>query len=126
MRRNGLAGRKKSAEKIQGVIALTGSGYKGNTLLHWLENDTQFERVILFDYKKPTKILKKTKFYRLDLTENMADVQLAEVLKKEKVETLIHTAFPITPPRNVARAHELISVGSMYLCTAAAEAKVRK
>jgi len=114
------------ATKNRGTIALTGSGYKGLSLLRWLENAPEFSRVLFLDHKKPTEVLKKTKFYRLDLTETLADVKLYEILAEEKVDTIIHTALPITPPRNVAWAHELLSVGSMYVCNAAAEAKVRK
>ncbi len=107
-------------------IALTGSGFKGSALLRWLEDDPEFPRVIYLDNKKPSQRLKKTKIYRLDLTETLADAQLAEILKKEGIDTLVHTAFPITPPRNLASAHELISVGSMYICNAASAAGVRK
>lgn len=108
------------------TIALTGSGYKGSRLLQWLENDPRFTRVVYLNHRKPDLRLRKSKFYRIDLTETLADVKLAEILKKEKVDTLVHTAIPITPPHNLARAHELISVGSMYLCNAAAAAGVRK
>ncbi|MCE9624491.1 MAG: NAD-dependent epimerase/dehydratase family protein [Deltaproteobacteria bacterium] len=118
---------RKSTPKTQyPTIALTGSGFKGQALLHWLENSPIFPKVIFLDYKKPKTQLKKTKYYRVDLTENLADVKLYDILAEEKVDTLIHTALPITPPRNVAWAHELLSVGSMYVCNAAAEAKVRK
>lgn len=108
------------------TIALTGSGFKGLKLLEWFENDPRFTKVIYLNHRKPDITLRKSKFYRTDLTETLADVKLAELLKKEKVSTLIHTAIPITPPHNLARAHELISVGSMYLCNAAAAAGVRK
>ena len=108
------------------TIALIGGGYKGINILKWLEREKKFPRVIYFNHKKPNLVLKKTKFYRLDLTETLADVKLAEIFKKEEVDTLIHTAIPVTPPKNISRAHELISVGSMYLCNAAAEAKLRK
>ncbi len=107
-------------------IALTGSGYKGMTLLKWLEEDPRFSKVIFLNYKKPQLKLKKTKFYKIDLTETLADLQLSKIFKKEKIHTVVHTAMPITPPRNVSRAHELLSVGSMYVTNAAASAKVKK
>jgi UDP-glucose 4-epimerase len=107
-------------------IALTGGGYKGVSLLKWLEHDSRFPHVIYLNNKRPDQLLKKSKFYRIDLTETLADAQIAEILKKEGVDTLVHTAIPVTPPHDVARSHELISVGSMYICNAAAEAKVRK
>ena len=120
--------KKKDKKKPKGfpTIALTGGGYKGVALLKWLEHDSRFPHVVYLNNKRPDLILKKSKFYRIDLTETLADVQLAEILKKEGVDTLVHTAIPVTPPHDVARSHELISVGSMYICNAAAEAKVRK
>jgi len=118
--------KKMNAPAPMGPIALTGSGYKGSSLLRWLENDPELPRVIFLDKKKPLQNLQKTKFYRLDLTETLADVQLFEILKKEGIETLVHTALPATPPRNMAVAHELMSVGSMYVCNAASEAGVKK
>jgi UDP-glucose 4-epimerase len=70
--------------------------------------------------------LRKTRFYKLDLTETLADVTLSEILKKEKVGTLLHAAFPSTPPRNEAMAHELVAIGSFYIYNACAAAGVRK
>lgn len=117
---------KATPKNLHPPIAITGSGFKGMALLRWLENSPEFPRVIFLDHRKPTEVLKKTKYYRIDLTETLADVQLYEILAKEGIETLVHTAMPITPPRNMAWAHELLSVGSMYICNAAAEAGVRK
>jgi UDP-glucose 4-epimerase len=117
---------KSSPKTTYPPVAITGSGFKGMALLRWLENSPEFSKVVFLDYRKPTEVLKKTKFYRIDLTETLADVQLYEILAQEGIETLVHTAMPITPPRNMAWAHELLSVGSMYVCNAAAEAGVRK
>lgn len=117
---------KNKKSKPAPAIALTGGGFKGLELLNWLEHDRHFPRVIYLNNKKPKKLLRKTKFYRIDLTETLADVKIAEILNKENVKTLVHTALPVTPPRNLSRAHELISVGSMYICNAAAAAKVKK
>ncbi len=117
---------KEKSSPYPGTVAVTGSGYKGSALLRWLENDRSIPKAIFLDHKKPSLHLKKTKFYRIDLTETLVDVQLKEIFEKEKVDTLVHTAIPITPPHNVARAHELLSVGSMYICNAAAAAHVRK
>src|SRR5262249_46871651 len=102
---------KKTPKVVYPPIALTGSGFKGTSFLRWLENSPEFSHVVFLDHKKPTIVLKKTKFYRIDLTETLADVKLYEILAQEGVDTLIHTALPITPPRNMAWAHEFIAVG---------------
>lgn len=109
------------------VIALIGtSGFKGRNLLSELENDPRIKHLIAIDRKKPPLETRKAKFYKLDLTETMADVRLSEIFKKEGVHTVIHTAFPITPPKQQSLAHEIISVGSMYVCNACAGAGIKK
>lgn len=109
-------------------IVITGtSGFIGSHLLKALETSGDYANIVVIDKKKPANFdSKKTKYFKLDLTETLADVQLSEILKKEKCDTLVHCAFPITPPRNQAFSHELISVGTFYLFNACAEAKVRK
>ncbi|MBL7685232.1 MAG: NAD-dependent epimerase/dehydratase family protein, partial [Deltaproteobacteria bacterium] len=69
---------------------------------------------------------KKAKFYKLSLTETLADVRLSEIFKKEKVHTVVDTAIPTSPPKNMTLGHEIISVGTMYLCNASADAKIKK
>src|SRR4030095_9569697 len=109
------------------VIALFGSSsFKGRNILQRLENDPRFKHIIVLDRKKPPIETYKTKFYKLDLTETMADVRIAEIFKDEKVPTVIHAGIPITPPRNQGLSHEIISVGSMYICNACVGAGVKK
>ncbi len=108
-------------------IAIIGtSGIHGSNILRMLEEDKTIKSIIAIDCRKPPFQTKKTKFYKLDLTETLADVSLAEILTKEKCDTVIHCAFPMTPPKNQAFAHELISIGTMYVFNACAEARVRK
>ncbi|MBF0493391.1 MAG: NAD-dependent epimerase/dehydratase family protein [Deltaproteobacteria bacterium] len=108
-------------------IALIGtSGFKGRTLLKKLEADSKIKKLIVIDRKRPPFELKKAKFYKLDLTENLADARLAEIFSEEKIHTVIHTAIPSSPPQNNSLSHEIISVGSMYICNAAAAAQVQK
>jgi len=115
-----------TSNSLPKVVAVTGSGFKATNILQRLDRNRSIHKVISLYYKTPKLRLSRTKYIHLDLTEELADAKLAEILKKEKVDTLIHTAFPITPPRNLSFAHELISVGSMYVCNAASAAKVKK
>lgn len=109
------------------TIVITGtSGFKGSRLLKALEDNPRYTSVIAVDYKKPPFEIRKSRFIKLDLTETLADAQLAEILKRERCDTLVHCAFPITPPKNESFAHELISIGTMYVVNACAEARVRK
>lgn len=117
----------RSVSPFSRTIALTGtSGFKGSRLLKALDDDPRYTSIVAIDRKKPELASKKIKFYKLDLTETLADAKLAEILKEINCDTLVHCAIPITPPKNMAHAHELISVGTMYVVNACAEAKVRK
>ncbi|QQR80498.1 MAG: NAD-dependent epimerase/dehydratase family protein [Deltaproteobacteria bacterium] len=109
------------------AIALTGTaGFVGSQLLKALEEDPRYSKIIAIDYRKPPFETKKTKFYRFDLTETLADAKLLEIFEKENVDTVIHAAFPVSPPRDLTWAHELVSVGTMYVLDACAAKKIRK
>jgi len=109
------------------TIVITGTaGFKGLRLLRALEDNPRYGSVIAVDYRRPPVEIRKSRFIKLDLTETLADAQLAEILKRERCDTLVHCAFPITPPKNESFAHELISIGTMYVVNACAEARVRK
>ncbi len=109
------------------VLAVIGtSGFIGRSVLAALEKDTRVKKLIVIDRLKPPFELKKATYYKVDLTETLADARLSEIFKKEGVHTVIHTAFPTTPPRNQSLAHEIVSIGTMYICNACADAKVKK
>jgi UDP-glucose 4-epimerase len=108
-------------------IALTGTaGFVGSSLLRELERDPKYRRIIAIDHRKPPFETTKTKFYRLDLTETLADSKLLEILEKENVETVVHAAIPVSPPHDLSWAHELVSVGTMYVLDACAAKKIKK
>ena len=108
-------------------IAITGTaGFIGSSLLKALEDDPRTKSIIAIDNRKPPFETKKARFYKLDLTETLADSKLLEIFEKENVETVVHTAFPVSPPHDLSWAHELVSVGTMYVIDACASKKVRK
>ncbi len=108
------------------IAVLGASGFKGRTLVQELEKDPSIKKLLILDRKKPSFELKKAKFYKVALTDTLVDVRLSEIFKEENVHTVVHMAFPTTPPRHPGLAHEIISVGTMYLCNACADAKVKK
>lgn len=117
---------KNGHDRGKSIVLIGASSFKGHNILRRLELSPKYNKVIAIDRKKPNLTLKKTHFYKLDLTETLADVSLAEILKQEKCDTLIHTAFPITPPRQEAIAHEVIAIGTYYIFNACDAAQVRK
>lgn len=123
--RHTLMPRKKSNNAP--AIALTGTaGFVGSSLLRELEKDPKYSRIIAIDYRKPPFETVKTKFYRMDLTETLADSKLLEIFEKENVQTVVHAAFPVSPPHDLSWAHELVSVGTMYVMDACAARKIKK
>jgi len=119
--------RKKGSSLKKPVLALTGiNGFLGHSLLERLESSRQFAKIIAIDYKKPKYKLKKAKFYRINLTETLADSKLADLFEKEQVDVVLHCALPVTPMHSESLAHELQSIGTMYLLNACAAQRVKK
>ncbi|MBU0504959.1 MAG: NAD-dependent epimerase/dehydratase family protein [bacterium] len=116
----------KKISTTKSIVIIGAQGFKGQNLLKHLEINSQYKKVVVIDSKKPCVTLKKTKFYKLDLTETLADVTLTDILKKEKCDTLIHSAIPTTPPHNESHSHEFVAIGSYYIFNACAAANVRK
>lgn len=108
-------------------IVLTGAAsFLGSNLLKRIEADKTFTNVVAVDIYKPAFPLKKTRFYKLDITQPTADADLAQILVNERCETFIHLALLTNPSRNSTYAHELESIGTMYVVSACEEARVRK
>ena len=104
------------------VVALTGvHGVAGSALVRRLEADERTRRLVLIDRHAPALPLRDTAFHRVDLTATLADVALAEVLVRERVDTVIHAAFHDVPHRNLEAAHELEVLGTRALVRAIAD-----
>ncbi len=109
------------------VVALTGaSSFLGKNLIGVLEEDSTVSGIVTLDVAAPPTAGKKTRHYELDLTRPSAEVRIAEVLRAEDVETVLHLAFLSSPSHAPAFAHELESVGTMRVVTACRSARVRK
>jgi len=103
-------------------VALTGvHGVAGAALVRRLEADERTRRLVLIDRHAPAQPLRDTVFHGVDLTATLADVALAEVLTRERVETVIHAAFHDLPRRNLEAAHELEVLGTRALFRAIAD-----
>jgi hypothetical protein len=75
-------------------------------------------RIVAFDVKNPPSAGRKTRFYKVDLTQPSVDARIAEVLAAEVVDTFLHLAFLSSPTHASAWAHELESVGTMHVLNA--------
>lgn len=112
--------------KQKSIVVIGTQDFKGHRILQYLEKSPAHKKVIAIDARKPNLTLKKTKFYKLDLTQTLADATLADILIRENCDTLIHTAMPVTPLHDESLSHEIIAIGTYYIFNACSAANVRK
>jgi UDP-glucose 4-epimerase len=109
------------------VVAITGArSFVGAESLKRLEEDRRYAKILAIDIRKPDFPLDRTQFFKVDLTLPTADADLADLLARERVDTLLHAAFLASPSHAAAWAHELEDIGTMHVLNACAEARVRK
>jgi len=82
--------------------------------------------VVGLDVRRPPRLDDRVVFRPLDLTGARAAEELAEMLRKERVEALVHLAFRTTPTASVDYDHALETTGSAYVLQACAAAGVRR
>ncbi len=115
------------APRAKRTVALTGAdSFLGRNLIGLLEDDDRIARIVAFDVKNPPTAGRKTRFYKIDLTQPSVDARMAEILAAEEVDTVLHLAFLASPTHATAWAHELESVGTMHVLNACRERPVRK
>jgi UDP-glucose 4-epimerase len=90
-------------------------------LLRRLEEDDRYEKLVLIDVRAPSMPVARSRFHGIDLTAPVADSQVADVLRTEEVETLVHLALHEVPKSHSGRARELETVGTMVVLNAAAD-----
>ncbi|MBI4124522.1 MAG: NAD-dependent epimerase/dehydratase family protein [Deltaproteobacteria bacterium] len=98
----------------------------GSALLKNLEESPRAGHLLALDVQPPPFRLNKAGWKKIDLTETGVDQKLNDLFRKHRVEILVHAALLNKPIRNLEQSHELQSVGTMHLLTAAAAAKVGK
>lgn len=106
------------------VVALTGAcTYLGGSLVRRLEEDTRYSKVLLLDVREPPVLAEgvtKARFFPIDLTQPTIDGEIATLLAREDVDTVVHGAFLAHPTHATEWAHELEDVGTMHVLNACA------
>src|SRR5438876_799894 len=111
----------------QRIVAVTGAySYMGAELIRRLEQDRRYYRVLAIDIRKPSFPLSKTQFHKVDLTLPTADAEIATILSREQVETVVHAAFLSVPTHNSAWAHEFENIGTVHVLNACSQSRIRK
>jgi len=108
-----------------GVIAVTGlRTFIGRGLVERLLTRSPAPRIIGLDYRRPFRLDERVRFHRVDLTEPTADGRLADILQRERVETVVHAAFRTNPTPDHELDHELETIGSLHVMHASAAAEI--
>ncbi len=110
------------------VVAVTGAcTFLGGELIRRLEEDRRFGRILALDVRAPALTTgKKVEFVKLDLTQPTVDDELAVLLGKANVDTVVHGAFLSHPTHAAEWAHELEDVGTMHVLNACAGIEPRR
>lgn len=117
------------AERQGRVVAVTGAaGTLGRLMVQTLAQEGRYQRVVALvhqpkvvtPHEHPTAIHQ----HHVDLTEPTADARLADVLAREKVDTVLHGAFLSKPSGDADFAHELEVIGTLHVLSACAAAGV--
>jgi UDP-glucose 4-epimerase len=108
-----------------GRLAVTGTAsFLGARLLRRLAAERGGDSLVALDVAAPPPAL-EVRHRVVDLTEPASDQRLLEAFRDEEVESVLHAAFFTSPRRDASHAHELESIGTLSLLSAAAAAGVR-
>lgn len=107
------------------VVAITGAdGFLGANALNYLRSSDQFGKVVVVDIRKPALAIRKTVFYKTDLTEPNCDARIADIFEREGVTRVVHCAFTNWPKVSNTELHELEAIGTLNLLNACARRRV--
>ena len=108
-------------------IAITGLGtFLGQRLVQRLQASEDPPTIVGLDRKRPLRRIPNLHFHPIDLTDPVADANLAELLREEAVDAVVHLAFRRFPSRDIEYDHDLETLGSLNVMSACAAAKVRR
>ena len=108
-------------------VAITGLGtFLGKHLAERLAGNRRELGLVGVDLRRPYGLDSRVRFHPVDLTIPTADGHLAEIFRKEQVDTVVHTAFRREPTSDLEEDHELETIGSLHILNACAAAGIRR
>jgi UDP-glucose 4-epimerase len=113
--------------RIPRSIAITGlRSFVGRRMLRRVREAAPSARLVGVDLQRPYGLDPAVRFHGLDLAEPTADARLAELLREEGVEALLHAAFRSQPRADLEADHELETIGTLHVLNACAAAGVAR
>jgi UDP-glucose 4-epimerase len=90
------------------------------------ESESDEVQLVGIDLQRPYGLDPSVRFHALDLAEPTADARLAEILRKEGVEAVLHAAFRSQPRADLEADHDFETIGTLHLLNACTEAGVHR
>jgi UDP-glucose 4-epimerase len=110
---------------VPGIVAITGLGTAvGRGLIDRLLTREPRLRIVGIDHRRPYRMDDRLRFHEVDLTEPTAGSRIADVLREERVEAVVHAAFRRDPTDDLEADHELETIGTLHVLNACAAAEV--
>jgi UDP-glucose 4-epimerase len=110
-----------------GRLAITGTAsFLGTRIARRLAAERGPTGLVTLDVAPNPSELPGVRHRDVDLTQPTSDQQLLNAFREEEVETLLHLAFFTDPQRDTTYTHEVESIGTLSLLSAAAAAGVRR
>ncbi len=108
-------------------LAVTGLGsFIGLRAIEALLETNPDQVIVGLDLQLPASLEGRIVFRPVDLTGPTADGRIAEILREQRCDAVLHTAFFGTPQSDVEYAHELEVVGSLHLLNAIGATGIEK
>jgi UDP-glucose 4-epimerase len=104
-------------------IAITGiSGYLGQLIFLRLDKEKSVKTIIGMDISQPKSTSDKLKFFTTDIR----DTRIANILKENSTNVVVHLAFIMAVSRNPEKARDIDVNGTKNVLDACEKANVRK
>lgn len=117
--------RKQTNPRSRRRVLVTGAaGFIGRQLIAQLETDPAVERLVATDLRTPEGARGRAAWHRLDVR----DRNLAQLLRDEAIDSVVHLASVVTPPPGMSR-EEMYSIdvgGTENVLAACLEARVQR
>ncbi len=88
--------------------------------------DPSYKHILGIDVRRPRPDAPAVQYAHIDLTEPAADQKLTLEFQQAEIDTVVHLAYLSRPVHQQAWAHELETIGTLYVLNACAAAGVRR
>ena len=103
------------------VLVTGAAGYIGGRMVEALSTKNWVEAVVGTDIRQPEKQITGCRFYPCDIRDDMA-----EIFQKERIDTVVHTAYVLPPIHNKDLMEDINKGGTRNILDQSARAGVKQ